>query len=174
MKLTHHTQIVARCVLTLAALCAFGARVEAGPAEDVKQAETALRSGDVFVAMSLLRKSADQNYAPAQAALADLLHAAEFYADALVLYKKAAEQGDPGGEFGLGRMYANGSGVPRDAAVALDWYRKAEKKNHAPTLDALSRAYRTGDLGLPKDPEQAKALEARARSILQAQAQSAK
>ena len=171
MKLTNHPHIIARCVLTLAALCAFGARVEAGPAEDVKQAEILLRTeSDVFTAMSLLRKAADQNHPLAQARLADLLHAAEFDQEALVLYRKSAAQGEAAGEFGLGRMYADGAGVPRDPVLALEWYRKAEKKNHADTLDALARAYRTGDLGLAKDLEQARALDVRVRGIRQAQA----
>lgn len=174
MKLTPNPQIVARCVLALAALCAVGTKVEAGPPEDVKQAELAMRAGDVVTAMSLLRRSADQNYAPAQAALADLLHAAEFDQEALVLYRKAAEQGEGAGEFGLGRMYADGAGVPRDPAMALEWYRKAEKKNNAAALDALARAYRAGDLGLPRDIEQANALDARVKSIRQAQAKDAK
>lgn len=170
MKLTHHSQIVARCVLALAALCAFTSRVEAGPPEEVKEAETAMRAGDVAASMSLLRKAADQNYAPAQSALGDILAAAEFYPEALVLYRKAAEQGDGGGEFGLGRMHANGYGVPKDPVLALEWYRKAEKKNNAAALDALARAYRSGDLGLTKDLEQAGALDARVRGIRAAQA----
>jgi TPR repeat protein len=170
MKLTHRPHIVARCVLLAAVLCAAGARVEAGPAEDLQQAETSLRSGDVFTAMALLRKAADQNNAAAQARLADLLHAAEFDTEALVLYRKAAAQGEPAGEFGLGRMYADAAGVPRDAALALEWYRKAEKKNHGPALDALARAYRTGDLGLPKDLDQAAALDARAGGLSKAAA----
>ena len=169
MKTTGYPHIVARCVLTLAALCASGGAVQAGPAEDVQQAEASLRAGDVFTAMSLLRKAADQNHPLAQAKLADLLHAAEFDVEAMVYYRKSAEQGEAAGEFGVGRMYADGSGVPRNSDLALEWYRKAEKKNHWPTLDALARAYRTGSLGLPKDIEQANALDARVRS-LQAQA----
>jgi TPR repeat protein len=166
MKLTFHPQIVARCVLSLAALCAVGT-VAAGPAEDVQQADAVSRTGDFSTAMSLLRKAADQNHPLAQAKLADLLHAAEFDGEALALYRKAAEQGEPAGEFGLGRMYRDGSGISRDAGLALEWFRKAEKKNHAPALDALARAYRVGDLGLPKDIEQANALDARVR-VLQA------
>ena len=78
------------------------------------------------------------------------------------------------GEFGLGRMYADGAGVPRNPVLALEWYRKAERQNHAPTLDALARAYRTGDLGLTKDPDQANALDARVRTIRQAQGKDAR
>ena len=167
MKFSDQPQIVTCCVLSLAALCAAGG-VLAGPAEDVQQAESALRSGDVYTAMSLLRKAADQNHPLAQAQLADLLHAAEFDKEALVLYQKSAEQGEPAGEFGLGRTYADGTGVPRDPALALQWYRKAEQKNHAPALDALARAYRTGDLGLTRDLDRANALDVRFRALSQA------
>jgi uncharacterized protein len=161
---------VARCVLWLAAICAVGGNVNAGPVEDVQQAETSLQAGDLPSAMALLRRAADQNHPLAQARLADLLVKAEFYTQALELHRKSAEQGEPAGEFGLGRAYADGLGLPRDPALALEWYRKAEKKNHGPALDALARAYRTGDLGLPKDLDQAAALDARARGLSKAAA----
>jgi uncharacterized protein len=168
MKLSRHRHTVARCVLSLAALCAFGARVEAGPAEDVQQAEASIRGGDVFTAMGLLRRAADQNNGAAQARLADLLHAAEFDTEAVALYRKAAEQGEAAGEYGLGKMYADGTGLKADPALALEWFRKAEKKDYQPAVDALARAYRMGALGLPKDLEQAGALDARSRGLLQA------
>jgi TPR repeat protein len=154
--------------LTALLMAALGAgSALAGPAEDVLQAEAYIRTGDVYSAMALLRKAADQNNPAAQARLADLLHAAEFDAEALVLYRKAAAQGEPAGETGLGRMYADGTGVPRDAALALEWYRKAEQKNYPPALDALARAYRTGSLGLAKDADHAKELDTRARAPAQ-------
>jgi len=165
MKPSPLPQILARGMLALAALAAFGGAAQAGPAEDVQQADTALRTGDVFTAMALLRRAADQNNPLAQARLADLLHAAEFDQEALVLYRKSAEQGEAAGEFGMGRMYADGAGVPRDPVLALEWYRKAEAKNHAQTLDALARAYRAGDLGLTKDIDRANALDARVRTL---------
>lgn len=167
MKPRFSPQILARYVLALAAVGAFGGSVQAGPTEDIQQADSALKTGDVFTAMSLLRRAADQNHALAQARLADLLHAAEFDKEALDLYRKSAEQGESAGEFGLGRMYANGAGVPRDPAKALEWYRKAEQKNYPQALDALARAYRTADLGLTKDLDRANALDAQARSLLQ-------
>lgn len=174
MKPIRRRPIVVRCVLALALLGAPLAGAQAGAADDLRQAEASLGGGDVFTAMALLRRLSDQNHPVAQARLADLLHKAEFDGEAVALYRKAAEQGEPAGEFGLGTMYAEGAGVPRDAAAAIAWYRKAEKKNHAPALDALARAYRTGSLGLPKDLEQAAALDARARAILQAAAKDAR
>ena len=171
MKRGHSSQILACGVLALAGLVS-GA--QAGPAEDVQQADLAVRTGDVFTAMSLLRRAADQNHALAQARLGDLLHAAEFDKEALVYYRKSAEQGEAAGEFGLGRMYADGAGVPRDPAKALEWYRKAEPKNHPQTLDALARAYRAGDLGLAKDVGRADALDAQVRSLRAAEKAAAK
>lgn len=166
MKLTHHTHIVARCILALAALGAVAAH--AGPGEDTARAETLIRSGDIVTAMGLLRKASDQNHAPAQARLADLLVVAEFNSEALALYQKAAAQGEPAGQLGLGRMYADALGVPRDQAKALDLYRKAEARNYAPAVDALARAYRAGNLGLPKDLDKARELDARAKLLFEA------
>lgn len=166
MKFTHQTLIVARCVLALVALGAAG--VQAGPAEDTAQAETFIRGGDFVSAMGLLRKAADQNHPPAQARLADLLVVAEFNSEAFALYQKAAEQGEPAGELGLGRMYADALGVPRDQAKALELYRKAEARNYAPAVDALARAYRAGNLGLPKDLDKARELDARAKLLFEA------
>lgn len=158
----------------LAALLALTPQAHAGPREDTLQAEASLRDGDVPTALGLLRKASDQGHPAAQARLADLLHAAEFDKEAVALYRKAAEQGEAAGEFGLGRMYANGSGVGRDGALALEWYRKAEKQNHAPALDALARAHRAGDLGLVRNLNEANAFETRARSARQASAKDAK
>lgn len=167
MKLLTRSFPVARSALALALFIGAAAPVLADPPQDMQQAETALNNGDVFTAMALLRKAADQGYGAAQARLGDLLHAAEFDKEAIALYRKAAEQGEAAGEFGLGRMYAHGTGVDRDAAQALEWYRKSEKKDHPPTLEALARAYRTGDLGLARDLDQANALEARAKQLRQ-------
>lgn len=172
MKLTHHPHLVARCVLALVALCAVG--VQAGPVEDTARAETSIRAGDFVTAIGLLRKAADQNHAPAQARLADLLLLGS-EDQALLLYEKAAAQGDAAGEFGLGRMHADGlGGLQRDPIKALEWYRKAESKQHAPAIDALARAYRRGSLGLPKDLEKARELDARAKELFQAAAGAAK
>jgi TPR repeat protein len=154
----------ARCILWMGALFAAAA-VWAGPAEDVQQAETAYMAGDLPAALSLLRKAADQDYPPAQAKLGDLLRIAGYEAEAVEVYKKAAAKGDPAGEVGLGRAYADGAGIAKDPAKALELYRKAQEKNHGPAFDMLARAYRTGTLGLPKDPVQAKAYEDKAAEL---------
>jgi len=172
MKRFAHFQSLACGTALLAASWASG--VHAAPADDVRQAQVSLRTGDVSTAMSLLRKAADQDNPLAQARLADLLHSAEFDAEALALYRRSAAQGEAAGEFGLGRMYADGAGVPRDPGAALEWYRKAEGKDYWPALDALARAYRSGALGLAKDAAHAAGLEARVRTLQAADKEAAR
>jgi TPR repeat protein len=148
-------------VLWISALFAAGA-LHAGPAEDVQQADQLLRAGDLPASMTLLRRAADQGHPLAMANLGDLLRAAQYEAEAVELYRKSAALGEPAGEVGLGRAYADGAGVKQDAARALELYRKAEAKNYGPAFDLLGRAYRTGTLGLPKDLDLATAYEKKA------------
>jgi TPR repeat protein len=159
--------LVASCAMSLAVLCA-ALPAHAGPREDTIAAERAIRIGDVPLAMSTLRRLSDEGYAPAQARLADILFAADLYPQALELYRKAAEQGDAAGEVGLGRMHADGTGVPRDPAKALELYKKAAAKSNWQAFDALARAYRTGDLGLTKDLAEAQAMDKRAQAAREA------
>lgn len=158
------TPLLARCTLWLGALLAATA-LHAGPAEDVQKADAALRAGDLPTAMTLLRKAADQDFPLAQARLGDLLRAAEFEKEAVVLYKKAADRGEPAGWFGLGRALADGAGIEKDQAAALALYRKAEQKDFPPALEALGRAYRTGALGLPQDLQKAQDYQRRAETL---------
>lgn len=164
--------LLARCILWMGALFTATA-LFAGPAEDYAQAKAALASGDLPTGMNLMRQAALQNHSTAQAQLGDLLRYAGFEVEAVVMYRKSADQGDPAGEVGLGRALADGAGIKQDSQAALEWYRKAEKKNYAPALDALARAYRSGTLGLPRDLEQAKSYDDRARALTQAAAKEA-
>jgi len=159
-----NTRLLARCTLWMGALFA-AASLHAGPAEDYAKAKEALAVGDLTTGMTFLRQAATQNHAKAQAQLGDILRSAEVSTEAIAMYQKSAAQGEPAGEFGLGRAYADGFGVKQDPAVALEWYRKAEQKNYPPALDALARAYRGGALGLPKDPVKAREYEERAARL---------
>jgi TPR repeat protein len=47
------------------------------------------------------------------------------YAQAMIWYRKAADQGDEVAQRNIGDLYANGHGVPTDEAQARIWYRKA-------------------------------------------------
>ena len=50
---------------------------------------------------------------------------------AVVWYRKAAEQGNVYAQYNLGVMYANGHGVTQDYAAAVAWYRYAADNGHA-------------------------------------------
>ena len=54
------------------------------------------------------------------------------YTTALRLWRLAAEQGDADSQSNLGRMYANGLGVPKDDKLAVKWYRLAADQGNAP------------------------------------------
>ena len=57
--------------------------------------------------------------------------------EAFKWYRKAAEQGDAGAQYGLGWCYENGSGVDKDLSEAFKWYSKAAKQGHAGAKDRL-------------------------------------
>ena len=45
-------------------------------------------------------------------------------------YRRAAEQGNSGGQFGLGMAYAIGAGVPQDYVDAHKWLNLAASRGH--------------------------------------------
>ena len=52
---------------------------------------------------------------------------AQDYGEAARWYNKAAAQGNPYAQYGLGTMSENGQGVDQDVAAAQSWYQKAYK-----------------------------------------------
>jgi uncharacterized protein len=81
------------------------------------------------------KRSADLGYGPAQIALA------YFYETGIVvqvnqeqavsLYRKAAQQGDPLAAWMLGRHYLLGNGVARDLDAARKWFKMSADQNNA-------------------------------------------
>jgi len=51
--------------------------------------------------------------------------------------RKAAAEGNVGAMYHLGGMYADGRGVPRDGAKAVEWLRKAASKGHVGAQELL-------------------------------------
>ena len=68
--------------------------------------------------------------------------------------RSKAEAGDPAAQYNLGGMYRSGEGVPKDAAEAVKWYRKAADQGHAPAQLHLAHMYAKGE-GVPKDEAEA-------------------
>ena len=76
------------------------------------------------------------------------------YATALKLMRPLADQGNAHAQYNLGRMYANGWGVPQDYAEAVKWYRLAAEQGDAPAQNSLGGMYDIGR-GVPRDYAQA-------------------
>jgi hypothetical protein len=97
--------------------------------------------------------------APATAAeLDDAVAAAHRgdYATALRELSPLAEKGDARAQFDVGFMHAYGWGVPRNAAEAIAWYRKAADQGLQVAQHFLGLAYVNGDGVRPDDAEAAR------------------
>lgn len=64
--------------------------------------------------------------------------------------RMAAEQGNAGAQFTLGRCYETSDGVEKDAAEAVKWYRAAAEQGLVDAQLELARCYETG-VGVAKD-----------------------
>jgi uncharacterized protein len=63
-------------------------------------------------------------------------------------FEKAADKGDAGAMFNLGRLYANGYGVAKDYDKAREWYEKAADKDEAGAMhsDESARTSRSSNV----------------------------
>lgn len=141
--------LLAAALMSLAAPVAF-----AGPEQDTEQAEKEFARGNLVGAMPLWLKAAEQGYAPAQVRLGDILDKTEEDEQAVSWYRKAAEQGNAAGEFGLGHMYAIGEGVKQDFEQARKYFGRAAEKDYLPAVAAMIEMYKSGSLGMAIDLEQ--------------------
>ena len=105
------------------------------------------REGDVVGAMVPLRAAALENHPKAQALLAEILDRTDFDEDALALFRKSAEQGDPDGMFGLGAMLVSGEGGEKDEATGRVWILKAAEAGQLLAINVIAQAYLKGELG---------------------------
>lgn len=140
------------------ALWAWVCVAAAAPEDDFKAGERALRSGDVVGGMTALRRAADAGHAPAQALYGYVLDQAESNEEAASYYRKAAQQGNADGEFGMGKLLAAGEGVAKDAAAARGWFERAATRGHAQAINVLAQAFLAADLGYKRDPADEKGL----------------
>ncbi len=76
------------------------------------------------------------------------------YAKAFGEFRVLAEQGDAQGQNGLGVLYENGWGVPKDERTAATWYNLAAKQGAAIAQHNLASMYENGK-GVPQDYQEA-------------------
>ena len=115
---------------------------------------------DYRVAVAWFRRSAEQGYAPGQAALAlGFMYergrgVEQDDAQAVRWFRRAAERGDARGQHNFGWMYSNGRGVRRDDEEAVRWFRRSAEQGHAPGQHNLGWMYQNGR-GVQRDDEEA-------------------
>jgi len=67
---------------------------------------------------------------------------------------KAAQHGDPNGQFQIGGLYMSGRGVARDLGEAAKWYTRAAQQGHAVAASNLGVLYANG-WGVPQSDAEA-------------------
>ena len=88
-----------------------------------------------MLGIDYFRRSSDLGYGPSQIALGYYYETGTILArepaQALDLYRKAAQTGDPLAAWLAGRLYLLGGGVPRDRDAALKWLKISASQNNA-------------------------------------------
>lgn len=114
-------------------------------AEDYKKGHDGWQQGDLVTAIPHLKKAADAGHAEAQALYGYLLDEADNDVEAADYYKRAADQGNSDGAFGLAGLHTSGDGgLAKDYALALEWLTKAANAGHVQATISLSHHYAIG------------------------------
>lgn len=129
--------------------------------QDMARGDQAMKGEDIPEASKYYRLAAEQNYAPAQVAMGELMHSTLENEEAVGWFLMAAYQGDAAGSYDLGQMYVTGEGVEKNSEKAIYWIKHAAEKNYISAIEVMADAYRKGDLGLPLDIQQAQIWEAK-------------
>lgn len=162
-------RIISTCIGALVLGLAIPVAIAATAEEHEKDNQKAIKMweiGNFTEAMALWHKIAEQGYAPAQVWLANTLDYSEQNEAAVVWFRKAADQGDPAGEFGLAAMYEKGEGIAQDNGQALTYFTRAAEKNYQDAVFRLALLYKNGGLGLQPDPEKAAFWGAKAEAFI--------
>ncbi|MEP6504536.1 MAG: hypothetical protein ABJD97_14455 [Betaproteobacteria bacterium] len=87
-------------------------------------------------------------------------------ARAAALLAQAADGGDAPAMFLLANQLRAGQGIARDDTRALALYQRAADADYAPAIQALTLAWRYGELGLPADAAQSRLMDHEAAEAL--------
>lgn len=133
---------LASCRLGLAVFfLVFCGLASAEGSADYEAGRNSYLQGDLVGAMTALRRASDAGDAEAQALLGYILDKAEFDSEAIVYFKKSADQGNAEGLYGLGTMYLTGEGGTKDLAEAGKLLRAAAERGHVLAINTLALAY---------------------------------
>jgi TPR repeat protein len=113
----------------------------ADPADDYRSGLAAYRVGDVAGSMAPLKRAADAGHADAQALYGTILDSAEIDDEAVVYLRKATEQGNGDGQYGLAKIYLTGEAKAPDDQAAARLMRAAAAQGHERATISLALAY---------------------------------
>ena len=100
----------------------------------------------------LLRESAEEGYAPAQALYGDkILASRDDRVEALKWHRRAAEQGYARAQ----ALYGDNLASRHDPVEALKWHRLAAEQGYAPSQTYVGLGYLQGDAGVSRDKVEA-------------------
>jgi TPR repeat protein len=78
------------------------------------------------------------------------------YEEAFEIYDKLAETGHIGSMVALAHMYLRGEGVGQNVAKGIELMEVAASLGHSNAAFNLGALHRSGDCGVPKDPEKSR------------------
>ena len=144
----------------LGVLCAC-TTASATPGTGLKGADGLISLGKAFDPASLpgIRAKAELGDVQSQCIMADAFASGKFgltndYVQAVIWFRKAAEQNYAVAQYALGVAYTKGQGVATDEPEGVKWYRKAAERNLAAAQYGLGVCYANG-VGVMKDYVQA-------------------
>lgn len=131
---------------------------EAGDAEAMRRLGVIYRDERSDSALQLLSKAVDAGSVDARVDLGEMyekgIQVTMDTAQAILLYRSAAQNLSARGMFTLGRAYERGFGVPQSHVHAHRLYRQAACSGSADAMNAIGAQYQQG-LGVPADREEA-------------------
>ncbi len=95
-------------------------------------------------AMDMYKKASEQGDVTSMVRLAEMYYERNDFADALVYFRKAADNGYVYVYYNIGAMYHNGDGVQVDHVEAFQWLKKAADSTPAPSQNNAVSQYDVG------------------------------
>lgn len=112
----------------------------ATPEQYFEAAIKAANNDDLVTARKMYLNAAMAGHAEAQARVALLMYEGSDHPLALYFFRKAAEQGNIDGMYGMGLMYLGSDAIERSLAEARKWFVKAAEAGHKMALRSLANA----------------------------------
>lgn len=133
------------CMILICSIqTSFAANLSKEDKEIYKRAQTSYSKEQYKRAYELSLPLAQQGSSDAQNLIGCIYDANKDYKNAVVWFKKAAEQNHTGAQYNLGVMYSLGQGVIRHYKEAVQWYTKAARGGDTEAKYKLGYMYSYG------------------------------